>query len=337
MAQWYAYVMGKRYGPVDEPTLRRWVDQNRVGPDDSVWSAGMADWQRLADALIDSTGPLGMKGLVKAKRRTGTNGQTPNAELTAQARGVLSGRWGTPILFCFVLGMVEGTAGSIPWLGMILALIVAGPFELGRKTFFLAFSRTQRGSIDMMFAGFRHFGIALGLHLFRGVLIGLWIGIAALPGALAGWAVYWATGNDETALQVGLALAGIPALVVGVMASLMYSRVFYLLADDPELGTMELLSESRRLMVGRKGKLFWLYGRYFLWALLCVLTLFVGFFWLRPYQGIGLAKFHDDLLPPLEGDAAASGGTAPVESKDADGGRAWPQDDPAATFESPQA
>ena len=42
-------------------------------------------------------------------------------------------------------------------------------------------------------------------------------------------------------------------------------------------------------------KLFCLHWRFFGWALLCVLTLGIGFLWLGPYIAMSTAKFYDDL------------------------------------------
>ena len=37
-------VGGKRYGPISEEELRRWVAEGRVRPNDPVWTEGMAEW-----------------------------------------------------------------------------------------------------------------------------------------------------------------------------------------------------------------------------------------------------------------------------------------------------
>lgn len=45
MRQWYCYVGGQQYGPVDDTTLRQWVAEGRLKPTDNVWCEGMAEWK----------------------------------------------------------------------------------------------------------------------------------------------------------------------------------------------------------------------------------------------------------------------------------------------------
>jgi len=48
-------------------------------------------------------------------------------------------------------------------------------------------------------------------------------------------------------------------------------------------------------MDGYKWKYFCLGLRLLGWALLCVLTLGIGFLWLIPYAQVSVAKFYDDV------------------------------------------
>ncbi len=49
------------------------------------------------------------------------------------------------------------------------------------------------------------------------------------------------------------------------------------------------------MMNGYKWKLFGLYLRFFGWALLCILTLCIGFLWLAPWVHVTTAHFYDDI------------------------------------------
>jgi uncharacterized membrane protein len=57
----------------------------------------------------------------------------------------------------------------------------------------------------------------------------------------------------------------------------------------------DALKKSKSMMDGHKLKLFYLCLRFFLLALLCILTLGIGFFWLIPYGHVTMAKFYDDI------------------------------------------
>jgi uncharacterized membrane protein len=70
---------------------------------------------------------------------------------------------------------------------------------------------------------------------------------------------------------------------------------FYILADDPLLKPQEVLQKSKAMMDGYKLELFYLWLRFFLLALLCILTLGIGFLWLIPYVHVTMAKFYDDI------------------------------------------
>ena len=70
---------------------------------------------------------------------------------------------------------------------------------------------------------------------------------------------------------------------------------FYILADDNTIGAMEAINLSKKMMYGYKWKFFGLILRFFGLALLCILTLGIGFLWLIPYINITIAKFYDDI------------------------------------------
>jgi uncharacterized membrane protein len=70
---------------------------------------------------------------------------------------------------------------------------------------------------------------------------------------------------------------------------------FYILADDPGIKPQDALKKSKSMMDGYKLKLFYLCLRFFLLALLCILTLGIGFLWLIPYVHVTMAKFYDDI------------------------------------------
>ena len=197
--------------------------------------------------------------------RKGTGGQTPNAELMAMARAVLSGAWGTAIGAYFLYGLVTGAINGVPYLGLLVIIIVAGPFTLGLASFSLSFSRQENPDIGIIFSGFNDFGRALGTHLLMALYLILWTMLLYIP---------------------------------GIIKSFSYAMTFYVLSDDPSLGPNEAITKSRQLMDGKKWKLFCLYCRFIGWALLCLLTLGIGFLWLVPYMNISVAKFYDDLAPP---------------------------------------
>ena len=321
MPQWYCHVGGQTYGPVDDEGLRAWIAAGRVGPSDLLWNPNMPQWVPAGGVpglfapgqVPPMAAPSDLVGRVQVRRPYGTGGMTPNSQLNGGARAMLAGRWGLPIGFSLLLMLLSLAAGGPPYLGPIISLILSGPLALGGVIFYLTFARGGRARLEMLFAGFKNFGGALGAYVIVALVVLLWIAgpivAGAAVGALLGFVVGVATGAaGEGALMglaIGVGVGAIPGWVLGMLALLSYSQTFYVLADDPAPGAMEAVRRSKRMMTHRRLKLFCLWLRYYCWSLLCMLTCGIGYLWLMPYMGVGLARFYDDLHPPAEGGEAA--------------------------------
>lgn len=187
--------------------------------------------------------------------------QTENAALREMARESLKGKWGLAIGTFLVYTLITGCGGAARALGLA-ALLIAGPMAMGAAIFSLSISRHREAKLEQIFEGFRFFSKALGTYLLMLLYVVLWLLLFIIP---------------------------------GIIAALSYSLVFYLLADDPSLKPQEVLDLSKKMMDGYKWKLFYLCLHFLLLALLCVLTLGIGFLWLIPYINITMAKFYDDV------------------------------------------
>jgi uncharacterized membrane protein len=223
-----------------------------------------------------------------------TGGQTPNAELMAQARTLLAGLWGLAVGFVVLFWLLHVAAMNVPVAGPVALLVLGGPFQLGLVIFFLTMARRGKADIGMLFAGFKNFGNALGVYLLIFVLVLGWMVLLALPGVVIGIGAGFAYGV-EYGVVIGLILGGIPGMVSGVIAALRYAVSYYLLSDNPQLGPLEPIRLSKQMMNGKKWKLFCLNLRFIGWVLLCQLTCGIGFLWLVPYMSVSMARFYDDL------------------------------------------
>ena len=187
---------------------------------------------------------------------------TPNVELMRMARDSLSGRWGLAIGTLFGSMLIFGVLAVIPILGQLAALLIAGPYTLGVATFSLSLAREEDARFEQVFKGFNNFASALGLYFLMSIIVFLFMLLLIVP---------------------------------GVIRAIAYSMSYYILADNPEMGAMEVLDESKRMMDGYKMKYFRLLMRYFGLAILCIFTLGIGFLWLAPYIQVTNAKFYEDL------------------------------------------
>jgi uncharacterized membrane protein len=84
-------------------------------------------------------------------------------------------------------------------------------------------------------------------------------------------------------------------IVPGIIAAFRYSMAFYILKDHPEISPMEAIRRSKEMMVGQKWRYFVLNLSFIGWALLCILTLGIGFLWMHPYISVTNSHFYDEL------------------------------------------
>lgn len=207
---------------------------------------------------------------------------TENRVLMSGARKSLKGKWGLAIGATVVYFLVVAGAGEIPKAGGIISLLIGGPMSVGMAIFSLSLSRRQDTRLSQIFEGFSRFGVALGAYLLYIIFVFLWSLLLIVP---------------------------------GIIASLAYSQIFYIIAEDDSIGPLQAIKKSKEMMLGNKWKLFCLFFRFIGWALLCVLTFGIGFLWLCPYVTVSLAQFYDDVKGQATGEDAVfeSGGTKAEE------------------------
>jgi len=178
------------------------------------------------------------------------------------AQDSLKGKWGLAIGTFLVYTLILAGVGSIHEPVNLLSLLIAGPLMLGASMFSLTLARGKEARLEQILDGFRYFTNALVTYLLMVLYVVLWTLLLVIP---------------------------------GIIAALSYSMSFYILADDPATTPKDALDKSKKIMDGYKAKLFNLCLRFFLLALLCVLTLGIGFLWLIPFVNITMAKFYDDI------------------------------------------
>ena len=173
----------------------------------------------------------------------------PASKIREIARNTLSGNWKpvTLVLFIYFLltsgvGLIldqfftytytlqQGIYGEpfvydISYGSGIYDFLISGPFSFGLTMYLLTFFRTRRSDGTLLFEGFSNFGKAFLLFLLMSVKIFLWS-----------------------------LLFGIP----GIIATIRYSQAFYVMIDHPDYTPSQCIEESKRLMMGNKGRYFYL-------------------------------------------------------------------------------
>lgn len=185
-----------------------------------------------------------------------------NSVLIRESRDVLSGRWGLAVGVFFIYMVIIGALNGSHKSGSLLWLLLAGPFSLGAAIFSLALARREDASVGQLFKGFQNFGTAFLVNI---------------------------------VLTFMIAIGFILLIVPGVILALSYSLTYFILVDHPEMRPMDAIRKSRLMMNGYKMKLFYLGLRFLGLALLCVLTLGIGFLWFFPFVHVCMARFYEDI------------------------------------------
>jgi uncharacterized membrane protein len=282
--QWYYFVNNQQFGPVDDAEITRLARSGVIKPADLVWNPSLgAKWLPAysVEGLFVWPGghpPLAAPSLAFAP----TNAQTPNADLMAQARECLQGKWGISIGAVLILVAINMALNAVSYIrhAVVLTLpvgfLISPVLQLGACVLFLSVARKGTTSIELLFKGFERFGTALLAGLLTTVFVFLWLLLLIIP---------------------------------GIIAALSYSQTMYILADDPQIGALDAIRASKEMMRGKKWKFFCLGCRFIGWALLCLLTCGIGFIFLAPYAQTSVARFYDDAKAPAADHAPA----VPVE------------------------
>ena len=231
-------------------------------------------------------------------------------DFRAWAREALSGRWVVAILVCLVGGLLGGgldlvsnvgsgptityeTSGAaseyamdfgafsvqpnnaglldfIPrelWAMMVtitivtalLAIVIGGAVTLGLCTFNLNLVNRREARFGDLFSQFHRLGAGFCMNFLMSFFVFLWTLLFIIPGIVAGYR---------------------------------YAMMPYLMAEVPELRSMEAMRESKRLMKGNKWRLFCLHISFLGWELLGTLTMGIAYLWINPYRTAAETAFY---------------------------------------------
>ena len=193
-----------------------------------------------------------------------------NKQIMKEAQESLKGKWGISIAACLIAGVITvmitilgGYLINEDWGGNLLSLFVTPPIGVGLALFFLNIHSDKKPEIETIFNPFKDVWLNSVLAYFMMIVI----------------------------ILIGFILLVIP----GVIATLMFSQVFYIIAEDNKIDPYNALVKSKKMMEGNKWKLFKIMLIILLLAIVCILTLGIGFIWLAPYQNAVYAKFYNVL------------------------------------------
>lgn len=190
-----------------------------------------------------------------------------------KAKESLKGRWKLIILFMFIHFLLTGWTSSSRLIELrtgkdyfliftLWGILLNCFLSIGKAKFLLEYTKVDGyPKINMLFSYFKIYFKTLGLSLLINIIVFIGFLLLIVPGVILGFAL---------------------------------SQCSYILAQDPEIGIIECIKESRRIMNGRKFDFFILELSFIGWELLSILTLGIGFLFLEPYKAMTKTYFYLD-------------------------------------------
>ncbi|MDR2296376.1 MAG: DUF975 family protein, partial [Clostridiales Family XIII bacterium] len=252
----------------------------------------------------------------------------PARNLRRMARAALKEHWKTALL-AYVLYILlisvpamllesilgGGELAAVQSMVELYRLIIQGPLLLGISVFFLDLVRGAEHGPGMILGGFNNFFKAFGLFLLFTLFMLLWMLPVVVPLIVAASLLFGALfvgsshgdaalgGVASTFLSPGGALfvcvLVVLVLVIAVVFMLTYAQAFFLLADDPGIGT-GALRRSRGMMRGNK------------WKLFCLTISFAGWY-IVPF--VVFCAVLSLSMPPYLSSATATAAVSPAVSR----------------------
>lgn len=175
---------------------------------------------------------------------------------------------------------------------ILLASVFYNIFGIGMCLFFLNIvSDNYYNSFDL-FYGFRN-------HLSKSFALSgintLITTFSFLPGDVL---LYWYRSQADIPMNQILTVLSIQVvlLILYIPVSLMFSQLYYVALDYPELSTSETIKLSLKIMKGRKLRLFYLQASFLPLFLLLIPTFGLGALWLTPYLNTTYALYFLEIM-----------------------------------------
>lgn len=185
-----------------------------------------------------------------------------SSEYKSLARENLKNNWGSAILVCLITALIGIVLGIIPFVGPIVSALLSGQLIVAELIYFIKLNSKSSPKVREMFDGFsKNWLNNFITHLVYSIYIVLWTLLFIIPGIIKAYS---------------------------------YSMTMFLKAKNPELKTKEAITMSRKIMDGKKWKLFCLEFSFIGWALLSIITLGIGFLFLAPYVQASVTAFYED-------------------------------------------
>ena len=196
-------------------------------------------------------------------------------EIKDAALAALKGKWGNycciTLIYSLITGIISNIASLLVKVDVIIGTIcciliclaLLPPFGYSLTVVFLKAYRGIDSKIADLFNGYKDFLRIVLTMLLKCIYILLWSLLLVVP---------------------------------GIVKTISYAMTEFVLNDNPDLKYDKAISRSSQLMRGHKMDYFLFALSFIGWAILCMMTFGIGYFWLIPYFHTAKAGFYNDLL-----------------------------------------
>jgi uncharacterized membrane protein len=185
--------------------------------------------------------------------------------IKAHARKAISGKIFTILAITIIVAIIGGILGLVPVVGWLAVIVLEGPIMFAEAKIFLGIvGKNRTPKIEDITEGLKeeNFTRSFVGYLRYVVFVTLWSLLLWIP---------------------------------GIIKSISYSQMFFLMADDKKLDAAAAQKKSMEIMKGHKWEYFVLDLSFILWGLLCVVTLGLATIYVAPYVSAAKAEFYRQL------------------------------------------
>jgi len=201
-----------------------------------------------------------------------------------------------------------GSAAIAYAVSILFSVFVSSPVKLGYQRYCLHVLDGKGTDLSVLFQYFKrgYYGKSVVLNLLHSLIC-----FACQIPAFCAYAVtilallneFAARGTEQESsaglLRAFIAMICVALIVLcGLLVMWVYYRLYFcymIMAEHPEIGPVDALRQSAKLMKGNKWRLFCLDLSFIGWVLLAACTCGIGMFFLIPYTQTAAAVFYDDI------------------------------------------
>lgn len=202
-----------------------------------------------------------------------------NSQIRSLASESINGSWGKSAWIFFLVSLISGLCSAVSGdmenpvmvtLSMVAAIFIGWPVTFGFRMTMLALARDgKRPEVSGMGSALngQYYLKCIGLYLLINIFTFLWSLLLIIPGIIKG---------------------------------ISYSMAPYILAENPEIGCLEAINRSQKMMCGYKWQYFFMSLGCLGWIILSIFTLFIGSMWIVPYYEVAYSHFYLEVKKEYE-------------------------------------